>query len=206
MKDENTKSEFEIVSKIISLLENIEKEKQIHILTTVKTWLKINGRSKSSSEIKKQTGFWDIGLPEDSRNKVPKFSDSKELSPKQFMLEKKPISDVEKVACLAYYLTRYRQTPHFKTLDLSKLNTEAAQRKFSNAPQAANDAVKRGLIVSAIKGKRQLSGIGEQFVQALPDREAARQISRHLRKTRRKKTKSKKKSKKRNISHKTSRE
>jgi len=203
MKDENTKSEFEIVYKIISLLENLEKEKQIHILTTVKTWLKINDRSKSSSEIKKQTGFWDIGLPEDSSKKVPKFSDSKELSPKQFMLEKKPNSDVEKIACLAYYLTRYRQTPHFKTLDLSKLNTEAAQQKFSNAPQAAKDAVKRGLLVPAVGGKRQISAIGEQFVQALPDREAAKQVARHVRRTRRRK---KTKSKKRNISHKTSRE
>lgn len=202
MKDENTKSEFEIVYKIISLLENIEKEKQIHILTTVKTWLKINGRSKSSSEIKKQTAFWDIGLPEDSSKKIPKFSDSKELSPKQFMLEKKPNTDIEKIACLAYYLTNYRETRHFKTLDISKLNTEAAQQKFSNAPQAANDAVKRGILVPSIKGKRQISAIGEQFVQALPDRETAKKISRHLLKRRRKK---KAKSKSSKSSKKTSR-
>lgn len=202
MKDENTKSEFETVSKIISLLENLEKEKQIHILTTVKTWLKINGRSKSSSEIKKQTGFWDFGLSEDSSKKIPKFSDRKELSPKQFMLEKKPNTDIEKIACLAYYLTNYRETPQFKTLDLSKLNTEAAQQKFSNAPQAAKNAAKIGFLVPAAGGKRQISGVGEQFVQALPDREAAKKISRHLKKPRRKK-KTKSKSSKR--SQKTSR-
>lgn len=202
MKDENTKSEFEIVSKIISLLENLEKEKQIHILTTVKTWLKIDGRSKSSSEIKKQTDFLGFPLSEDSSKNMPKFSDRKELTPKQFMLEKKPNSDVEKIVCLAYYLTNYRETPHFKTLDISKLNTEAAQQKFSNAPQAAKDAAKRGLLVPAVRAKRQISAIGEQFVQALPDREAAKQVARNLGRARRR---TKIKRKKINISHKTSR-
>lgn len=203
MKGKNIESEFEIVAKIISLLENIEKEKQIHILTTVKTWLKVDEKSKLSPETTKQTGFWGSDLVSDSSKKTLKFSDRKELSPKQFMMGKKPNTDVEKIACLAYYLTRYRETPHFKTLDLSKLNTEAAQQKFSNAPQAANDAAKRGFLVPAVGGKRQISGIGEQFVQALPDREAAKQISRYLRKTRRRK-KTKSKNKKR--SQKTSRE
>jgi len=47
------------------------------------------------------------------------------MSPKDFLLEKQPRTDVERIACLAYYLTHYRATPHFKTIDLSILNTEA---------------------------------------------------------------------------------
>ena len=187
MANKNTISDLEIVTNIIKLLENLEKEKQIHILTTVKTFLKINGRSKSSSEIKKQNGIWDVVFPVDSSKKIPKFSDSKELSPKQFMYEKKPKTDIEKIACLGYYLANYRKTPHFKTLDLSRLNIDAAQQNFSNAPQAAKNAVQAGLFVPAAGGKRQMSTIGEQFVQALPDREAAMKISRHLKKPRRKK-------------------
>src|SRR5207249_5163711 len=96
--------------------------------------------------------------------------------PKEFLLEKQPRTDVERIACLAFYLTHYRDTPHFKTLDLSKLNTEAAQPKFSNAANSANNAVKRGYIVPSTKGNRQLSAAGERFVNALPDREAARQV------------------------------
>ncbi len=89
-------------------------------------------------------------------------------------MEKQPQTDVERVACLAYYLTHYRDTPHFKTLDLGKLNTEAAQPKFSNSTYASNNALKMGYLAPATKGQRQLSAAGEQFVTALPDRDAAR--------------------------------
>jgi hypothetical protein len=102
------------------------------------------------------------------------FSEEKILSPKEFLFEKKPQSDVERVTALAYYLTHYRDTPYFKTLDISKLNTEAAQAKFSNAAYAVDNATKYGYLVPASKGNKQLSVAGELFVQALPDREAAK--------------------------------
>lgn len=104
----------------------------------------------------------------------PSFSADISLSPKEFLLEKQPRTDVERIATLAYYLTHYRDTPHFKTLDISKLNTEAAQPKFSNAANSANNAVKQGYLVPSTKGQRQLSAAGERFVAALPDREEAK--------------------------------
>ena len=67
------------------------------------------------------------------------FSEDRTSSPKQFVLDKRPKTDVDRVACLAYYLTHYRETPHFKTLDISKLNTEAGQIKFSNAAKAVQN-------------------------------------------------------------------
>jgi len=83
---------------------------------------------------------------------------------------------VEKVACLAYYLTHYRDTPYFKTLDISKLNTEAAQVKFSNAAVAVENATRLRYLVPATKGNKQLSSLGEQFVLALPDRDKAKEV------------------------------
>ncbi len=90
------------------------------------------------------------------------------------MAEKQPKTDVERVACLAYYLAHFRRTPYFKTLDISKLNTEAAQIKFSNPTVAVDNATKLGYLVPASKGNKQVSHIGEQFVQALPDRDKAK--------------------------------
>jgi hypothetical protein len=113
-------------------------------------------------------------------------------SPKQFLLNKQPRTDVERIACLAFYLTHYRDLPHFKTLDLAKLNTEAAQPKFSNTAYAATNAAKLGYLASATKTQRQISAAGEQFVSALPDREAAKLAmanARARRTSRRKKTK-----------------
>jgi hypothetical protein len=102
------------------------------------------------------------------------FSQDRSSSPKDFLLDKQPHSDIERVACLAYYLTHYRSTPAFKTVDLSKINTEAAQRKFSNASVAVRNAGNAGLLVPAGKGgMKQLSAAREQYVLNLPDREAA---------------------------------
>lgn len=102
------------------------------------------------------------------------FTENRSMSPKDFMLQKQPRTDVERVACLAYYLTHYRETPYFKTLDVSKLNTEAAQMKFSNAAKAVDNATMYGYLAPATKGNKQLSAPGELFVRALPDRDAAK--------------------------------
>jgi hypothetical protein len=112
------------------------------------------------------------------------FTEDRTLSPKQFMLEKKPLTDIERITCLAYYLAHYRESPHFKTLDLSKLNTEAAQTKLSNPSKTSDNAVARGLVMQVGGGKRQISALGELYVQALPDREAAKAAIAHQRRRR----------------------
>ena len=113
-------------------------------------------------------------VDETSPLREPQFSKRQDLPPKQFIHEKDPRTDVERVTCLAYYFTHFRDTPAFKTLDISRLNTEAAQRKLSNAAAAIGNASRRGLITAAGKGLRQISAVGEQFVDALPDRDEAK--------------------------------
>ena len=97
-------------------------------------------------------------------------------SPKSFMLDKSPKTDVERVACLAYYLARYRGIPHFATKDITAINIESAQRRFSNTADAVENATKMGYVVPSVKGSKQLSATGEQFVEALPDRDMAKEI------------------------------
>jgi len=102
------------------------------------------------------------------------------------LLEKKPGTDVDKIVCLAYYLSHYRGTELFKTVDLSKLNSEAAQLKFSNAAQAVDNASKAGLLIAAQRGLKKISAIGELYVMALPDKVAAREAISHSKPRRRK--------------------
>jgi len=102
-----------------------------------------------------------------------RFSKEQSLSAKEFLIKKQPQSDVERVACLGYYLAHYRDQQHFNTRDISSLNTEAAQRKFANAAYAVSNAAQYGYLVQGIKGMKQLSAGGEMYVEALPDREAA---------------------------------
>ena len=147
----------------------VDDEARQRIFETAATFFRLEGNSFSPAH--RPQPVRDIGS---SAPAYPSFSEGTPMSPKEFLFQKQPRSDVERIAALAYYLTHYRDTPHFKTLDLSKLNTEAAQPKFSNAANSASNAVKRGYLVPSTKGQRQLSAAGERFVSALPDREAAR--------------------------------
>jgi len=161
--------EFNALQAVISALQPLSPEAQQRIVDSTVTFLRLSGprgtptRSQASSE---------SGIS--SRDRSPSYSADTAMSPKDFLIEKQPRTDVERMACLAYYLTHYRETPHFKTLDLSQLNTEAAQPKFANAANTTNNAVKRGYLVQSTKGQRQLGAAGERFVLALPDRDAAR--------------------------------
>jgi len=94
--------------------------------------------------------------------------------PRVFLKDKKPSSDVQQVAALAYFLTHKRDTPAFKTADISTLNTEAAGGELSNPSYAVNNALQAGLLAKATGGKKQLSPLGEELVVALPDQEAVK--------------------------------
>jgi len=90
-------------------------------------------------------------------------------TPKAFMGVKRPRTDMERVTCLAYYLTHSRSVNAFKTKDLSDLNIEAAQQKMSNPSATARNAVLHGFLALAGGGKKQITPRGEAVVQALPD-------------------------------------
>jgi hypothetical protein len=181
-------TEFEALQTVIAALQPLTPEARRRIFESAGTFLEIASPRAAHRDQAVTTS------PGVTRPHQPDFSEDRAMGPKEFLLEKQPRTDVERVACLAYYLTHYRDMPHFKTLDLSKLNTEGAQPKFTNASNATNNAVKRGYLVSATKGQRQLSAAGEQFVQSLPDRDAARAAMANMRPRRQRRGKSTKKS------------
>jgi len=97
------------------------------------------------------------------------------VTPREFISQKRPESLVERVACLAYYLDRYRGISHFRTSDIVALNTEAAAHKFGNPSRDVDNADRHnGYLVSAGNGRKQLTVRGETVVAALPDRESVR--------------------------------
>ena len=151
------------LKQMLDIMSSVAPENRLRLIQSLATFFDIT--EVSSSRIQ-DAGHKRSGIP---------FSEEKILSPKDFLFQKRPQSDVERVTALAYYLTHYRDTPYFKTLDISKLNTEAAQAKFSNPAYAVDNATKLGYLVPASKGDKQLSAAGELFVQALPDREAAKE-------------------------------
>lgn len=168
--------ELEVFALVAAALNRLDRDAQIRMLRTLATYFDLPSPGHSPSRGSS------LALGErsaETRSTSPTFSEDRAPTPKEFLASKRPITDVERIACLAYYLTHYRETPHFKTLDLSKLNTEAAQLKFSNAAYATDNAAKAGLLVPAAKGAKQISAMGEAYVQALPDRAAAKAVLAH---------------------------
>jgi hypothetical protein len=97
------------------------------------------------------------------------------ISAKDFLKSKRPATDVQKVACLAFYLTYSNGQNHFKTGDLVKINTEAAAPKFSNPAVSVMHAAGHFRFLSpAGGGKKQITSIGEDVVNALPDQAAVK--------------------------------
>jgi hypothetical protein len=95
-----------------------------------------------------------------------------QLTPKQFVAQRKPGNDYERVACLGYYLASQRNTPHFKTSDITKLATESAH-SISNPGRAVMHATSAyRYLTKAGGGKKQMTPLGEAVVEALPDRAA----------------------------------
>jgi hypothetical protein len=189
MIEDKTNKELEVFKDITCSLSKLDKKTQKRIIQSISAFLGIG-----SSEADRSLPLSPIvDKSEELRPAISPFSDREEMSPKEFILLKRPYTDVERVVCLAYYLTHYRNTQHFKTIDISKLNTEAAQMKFSNTTFAVQNATNKGFLVPSTKGNKQISAVGEQFVQALPDREAAKKVLRTFLKRSRKIKRSKSK-------------
>jgi hypothetical protein len=166
--------DVEALSTIVGVLKQLEPDVQKRVLQSVHAFLDIPIQHKS-------VAHGDSAFSVSKAVIGDEFSRDRTLSPKEFLRDKNPVTDVERVTCIAYYLTHYRDTPHFKTLDISALNTDAAQPKFSNASVAVDNARALGYLVPASKGNKQISAAGERFVELLPDRDAARESIRTFR-------------------------
>lgn len=169
---EDSAADAAVLQKLIHDLSSVPPQKRGHLLRVVATFFNVSNGARTTPAVLEMVA---------SSTDPARFSEHRNLSAKQFLMDKSPLTDIERVACLAFYLTHYRDTPHFKTLDVSKLNTEAAQLKFSNPAVAVENATKRGFLVPAVKGMKQLGVIGEQFVQALPDRDKAKAVLERVR-------------------------
>ena len=175
-------NEVEVLALVIEALQPLDSTERARILSTVATFFRTDVGTQG---IESGAGLARLAP---ASTAAPRFSQDRTPSPKEFLHLKRPQTDVERVVCLAYYLAHYRDTPFFSTVDLSALNTEAAQHKFSNAAFAVGNALKAGYLVAGTKREKQLSAPGERYVEALPDRVAAKEAMQGMRPRRRRAT------------------
>jgi hypothetical protein len=170
---EDPSVDLAVFTQVVSAMSKLNAEGKLRLFRTLATYFDIS-QAGDTRTLRPEH----VPLPSPALSKPSTagfFSEDRSISPKQFIFEKRPQTDIERVTCLAFYITHYRDTPHFKTLDLSKLNTEAAQIKLSNPNAAVDNATQAGLLAQSGQGQKQISAIGELYVQALPDRVAAKE-------------------------------
>jgi len=118
---ESDNDDFEVLNRVLLLLKPLSRERRQRIVNLLDSLVNVDNFAGRQHQLPAVARSHEV-TP--SVGRVP-FSEDLPVPPKRFFLEKQPRTDVERVACLAYYLTHYRDTPHFKTIDLSKLNTES---------------------------------------------------------------------------------
>jgi len=177
MKGKKLSPEIEALSDVLAALGNLTTDDEKRwVLETAANRL---GVASPIDVLKRQAGSG-------SGNNAVLLPNGK---PKEFVRIKDPKNDVQRVACLAFYLTHTRATAQFKAADLRALNTEAAGPSI-NMSRAANNATNQSRYLAvAGGGKKQITALGEEVVNALPDQEAVKEAEQQGGKPKRRKRK-----------------
>lgn len=93
-------SEFDALSTVIGALQPLDDEARRRIVESVVTFLRISGARVGVTAHSVAPGHTSTA----TISEQAPFSENTRMSVKDFILEKQPRTDVERLACLAYYL------------------------------------------------------------------------------------------------------
>jgi hypothetical protein len=107
---ENQVDDLAVLQQIISALQQVSKKSRERLIQTILTFFDFS----SATMIRPAS----LDMPRSTAGGLPTFSEDRTISPKEFIMEKHPQTDVERVACLAYYLSHfiYHISETFRTL------------------------------------------------------------------------------------------
>lgn len=182
--------ELSALASVLKALSPLEEKSREFVIRTAADRLSI--AADATKHKKDQSN----GSPSNQEGLAPTDS-LDEIEPKRFIAMKKPRTELERIVCLGFYLTHARKTPHFKTSELTALNTDAAGGKFSNPSVTVRNATSQSRFFAPAgkDGKKQITPLGEDYVKALPNVEAAKAVLASNRPARRKLSKKKQQSK-----------
>jgi len=112
----------------------------------------------------------DSGMQEVRIEQSPEYQATKKLSIKEFILQKKPKSDVEKVLVMGYYLEKQDHLECFNVDDLRTAYVKAKEPIPDNINDKINLNIKKGLITEYPERKESkkayhLTSTGEKFIE-----------------------------------------
>lgn len=160
-------TDLEALGIICEALERVEEPKRLWVLQTAVSRM--------------GAGVQDVaGGPSSPPGSVPTplagLPSGATTSVRNFIRVKRPASDVQHVACLAYFLTHQRQQPEFKKKDIEAVHRESGGPSMDLHRALDNATRFNGYLSPVGGGKKQISTKGEDVVAALPDQEAVKQL------------------------------
>lgn len=178
--------EFEALGKVLAALAGLDATQRSWVIASAVSNLGIAAMAITPAAPAGGGGAAKLAAP------IPGTPGTREHA-KAFLRLKSPKSDVLRVACLGYYLAKFKDTSIIKTKQITEMNTEAAGTRITNVSQALDNATKQNhYFAPAGKRSKQLTAFGESVVEALPDMEAVAAIEKERPKRKRKATKAKK--------------
>src|SRR5437773_8562704 len=109
MTDEARTAERIALQIILDALQQLEDESRRRILKTVHTFLALD----STSDRMEVPAEPQRPITNGRSDRDLKFADRTSLSAKEFLANKQPRTDVERVTCLAYYFAHFRDMTSF---------------------------------------------------------------------------------------------
>jgi len=107
---------------------------------------------------------------------VPAKSAAEMQNVRAFIRAKNPKTDVQRVACLVYYLTQTTGQLGFSSKDINQAHVDSGGSKI-NMTRALDNATRQSKYISSRgSNEKQLTTLGEDVVAALPDQAAVRAV------------------------------
>ena len=175
--EKGQKNAYVALGKVLAALSPLEEKDRSWVVASAVSSLSISATTiESSAAMMGNASAGAAAAAAEAARSVPGKPGTKEHA-KGWLRGKAPFNDLLRVACLGYYLLKFKDTPTFKTKDISAMNTEAAGTHISNASRSLDDATNKGkYFAPAGSGKKQLTGFGEEVVEALPDKEKLKEV------------------------------
>lgn len=176
-KKVNFGKELEALSAVLEALGDLEPAEQEFVMQTASGRLGLSTATPRNSGGSDSRGAGNSGPG--TGNGLPNGSPSPDRpqSVKQFLKDKKPDADIQRIAVLGYYLNNYADQDAFNVTDLIKLNTEAGGVKIGNPHRAMDNATRGAGFLTNLPGKKKkVSALGEEIVEALPDQAEVKRI------------------------------
>src|SRR5712664_747450 len=101
--ENDSSSAAKALSTIIDILNGLDDASRIRVLKSISTFFHVPMEDRGPSPITRNESS-----SLSTQYSRPSFSEDHTPTPKQFLFEKRPQTDVERIACLAYYLTHFR--------------------------------------------------------------------------------------------------